>query len=121
MPFLVEALEPGYAVIALEDRPRIRNHLKSIHAIALANVSELTGSLALTSSMPADARFIVKTLSIDYVKKARGRVVATCRCPVPKSNERAFYPVEVEVRNEKQEIVCRTELAILIGPKDSSL
>ncbi len=119
MPFLVEELRPGYARIALADHRSVRNHLRSLHAIALANVSELAGSLALTYSMPDDARFIVKKLNIDYLQKGRGRVIATCTCPVPTTSERKTYEVTVEVHNAAGELVCQTELSILIGPKQT--
>lgn len=117
IPFLVEELSPGYARISLVEQKSVRNHLKSIHAIALANLAELTGSMALTYSMPHDARFIVKKLDIDYLRKARGRVYAVCTCSVPESNARHTYEVSVEVYDAQEEQVCATRLAILIGPK----
>src|SRR5690606_24011588 len=70
----VVVLEPGYAKVQLDERRAIRNHLNSIHAIALANLGELTGNLALVSALPDDARFIVTKLAIEYKKKARGRI-----------------------------------------------
>lgn len=113
----VVELRPGYARVELRDRREVRNHLDCVHAIALANLAELCGNVAVAYSLPDDARFIVAGMSIDYLKKARGTIVAESRPPLALGAERREIPVEIEMRDRDGELVARATLRTLIGPK----
>lgn len=113
----VEVLQRGHAEVRLRDTRAVRNHLRCVHAIALANLAELAGNLGVAYSMPDDARFIVAGLSIDYVKKARGTITATCDSPLIDSSERREVEVPVVMRNADGEEVARATLRTLVGPK----
>ncbi|MEZ4240975.1 MAG: hotdog fold domain-containing protein [Myxococcota bacterium] len=113
-------LEPGRAEVRMADRRAVRNHLSCVHAVALANLAELTGNVALAYSLPDDARFIVAGMDLDYVKKARGEIVGRCECPVPDSSERREYRVPVTLHDPSGEVVVRATLRTLVGPKVSA-
>ncbi|MEI8259089.1 MAG: hotdog fold domain-containing protein [Deltaproteobacteria bacterium] len=113
----VVELRRGFARVQMADRPGLRNHLASVHAVALVNLAELTGNAALAYSMPDDARFIVSGLSIEYVKKSRGTIEASCECPVPESSERMEFAVPVVMRDPSGDVVARATLRSLVGPK----
>lgn len=113
----VVELREGFARVELDDRRKVRNHLRSVHAVALVNLAELTGNLALSYSLPDDARFIVAGLSIEYVKKARGTITATSECPVPRSSERQEHEVPVVMTDRQGDVVARATLRSLVGPK----
>ena len=109
----------GYAETRMEDRRRLRNHLRSVHAVALANLAELTGNIALAYSLPDDARFIVAGMNLEYVKKARGTITGICECPIPSTNERQELEVRVSLLDPSGDEVVRATLKSLVGPKRS--
>ena len=113
----VLSIEPGNAEVALSDRRAIRNHLGSIHAIALVNLGELTSGLALTTGLPAEARAIVTHLEIEYLKKARGRLVARCRTAIPEWRTPCEHVVEATITDLAGDAVARVRVRWKIGPK----
>lgn len=113
----VEDVRRGHARVSMADRRAVRQHLGSVHAIALCNLAELCGNLAVAYSLPDGMRFIVSGLSIDYSKKARGSITATCDVDVPAARvERRELEVTVILRDGGGEEVARATLRTLIGP-----
>ena len=112
----VEELEPGLCVVALRERRRVRNHLDSVHAMALASLGELATGLALMNSLPDQARGILISFSIDYLKKARGRLTARCRCAIPSSTLEHEYLLTSEIQNEDGEVVAIARARWQVGP-----
>lgn len=109
-------LEAGYARLQMRDRRAVRNHLESVHAIALMNLAELASGMALVSGLPDDARAIITHLEMDYRKKARGTLVAECRCEPPRSNDKAEQEIVAEIRDRSGEVVARGLARWVIGP-----
>ena len=113
----VDVLRPGFAEVRMTDRRAVRNHLDCVHAIALANLAELAGNVALAYSLPDDGRFIVAGMQLQYLKKARGTITATGEPPVPRSSARAEYDVPVVLRDAAGDAVVKAVLHTLVGPK----
>lgn len=113
----VRELRRGFARVELADRRKVRNHLDCVHAVALANLAELTGNVAVAYTLPDDARFIVAGMSIDYLKKARGPIVGHATCPLFETNAKAEHAIEVSLRDRRGEEVAHATLRTLVGPK----
>ena len=112
----VVELRPGYARWELHDRRRIRNHLNSIHAVALANLAEVASGTAMLMTIPPGVRAIVIGLSIEYLKKARGRLVAECRCEVAPVTAQREELVESIVRDDAGDVVARATVRWRLAP-----
>jgi acyl-coenzyme A thioesterase PaaI-like protein len=116
----VDVLEKGYAEVVMRDRRGVRNHLRSVHAIALANIGEFSTGLSVTTSMPEGARAILKSIHVEYLKKARGTLRAKARCPVtfPAYGQlvQTSVPVIGEIFDASGECVSRVTAEWVVGP-----
>ncbi len=113
----IEHLEPGHAVVVLPDRRRVRNHLNSVHAIALANMAELSTGLAMISGLPQGINGILIGLNVTYEKKARGELRAECKCTVPTGNTRQEVPIDTTITDKAGDVVTRATATWLVGPQ----
>lgn len=115
----IEVLEPGHCIATLRDRRALRNHLHSVHAMALANLGELVTGLALMNSLPEQAHGILTGFEMDYLKKARGLLTAECRCEVPPDNSEREYAVSGEIRDAADDVVAVARARWQVGPEPS--
>lgn len=114
----VEALSPGHARVSIKDRRKVRNHLKSIHAIALINLGEIATGLAVLSTIPDTMRGILLGLEAEYVKKARGKLTATAKFGLPSEiDDDSLVKVTAELIDEADEVVTRVHATWLLGYK----
>jgi acyl-coenzyme A thioesterase PaaI-like protein len=111
----VVELEPGHAKLALRDRRAVRNHLGSIHAVALTNLGELASGLAMTTALPPGVRGIVLRIETVYTKKARGTLLCDCRVIVPEVTGDLNHEVHAEIRDAGGDIVASVRVVWRLG------
>ncbi len=112
----VEELSPGHVRISLKDRHKVRNHLNSIHAIALMNLGELATGLAGLTALENEAKSIVIKLSMEYHKKARGTLLATADVKPFSVNEKSERIVEGRITDEEGDLVAVCQATWLYAP-----
>lgn len=102
----VVKIENGHAVVTIQDRRFIRNHLKSIHALAIANLGEFTTGLSVISQLNNREKAIIVKLEIEYLKKARGELRAESFCKLPEISEDTEFKVTANINNQDSELVA---------------
>ena len=103
----VAELEPGWCRVTLRDRRRVRNHLASVHAMALANLAEMASGLAVLVGLPAGVQGIVTGFSVSYHKKARGLLTAECRASGLQVTAEQEYEAAVAITDAAGDVVAR--------------
>jgi acyl-coenzyme A thioesterase PaaI-like protein len=59
-------------IVSLSNRRRVQNHLKGVHAAAMALLVESATGFALGMHIPDGKIPLLKSLKVNYIKRARG-------------------------------------------------
>ncbi len=104
---IVLSISNGEAHVQLNDKKSVRNHLKSIHAIAMANLGEFTTGLSIISQLnDTDSAILVK-LEVEYLKKARGTLIAKAKSEYHSVNTDTNIVVVAEIYNSENVVVAK--------------
>ena len=112
-------LEPGMAEVRMKKRRAVQNHIGTVHAIAMCNMAELAGGTMTDVSVTPLQRWIPKSMTVQYLKKAGSdlRAVATPGADLPGTGESGEYPVRIEVRDTDEQLVFEAEIRMWVSPK----
>jgi acyl-coenzyme A thioesterase PaaI-like protein len=112
----VRVLEPGHAEIEIPDRRSNRQHLGSVHAIALINVAEQASGLAMLVGLPDGIRAIVTQISMQFLKKARGTIRAVSTVAIPAITADTEIDVTADCLDPEGTVVARATVRWRVGP-----
>ncbi len=98
-------LRPGYCEIRFRKRRAVTNHLNSVHAIAMCNVSELAAGSMLEASIPRTMRWIPKGMTVSYLKIAKTDLKAVCEISLDSLDQPGEFPMTVHVTDKNEEEV----------------
>jgi len=110
-------MRKGFVRMELKDRRGIRNHLNSIHAIALTNLGEFTSGLALISLFTENMRGIPIQIKINFLKKARGKLTAECSTQLPIFNDETEHTVTAIIKDADNDEVANVVVVWKLGYK----
>jgi acyl-coenzyme A thioesterase PaaI-like protein len=114
----IQDLSPGRAVVAMRDRKAVRNHLHSIHAAAMGNLIELTGSLTVITALHPGMRMIPVHLEVDFLKKARGEITASGECGQLAHDFDGETTATVVLTDPQGDEVARGLIRAAVGPAE---
>ena len=110
-------LRPGYCEIAMKKRRAVHNHIKSVHAIAMCNISELAAGTMLEATLPSSMRWIPKSMTVEYLKIARTDLKAVCQIPTEGLEHPQELPMTVHVTDTNEVEVLRAIITMHISEK----
>lgn len=74
-----DELTPERVVVSIRNRRRVQNHIKNVHAAAMALLAETATGFAVGINLPDDKLPLIKSLKVEYLKRSQGdmRAVAS--------------------------------------------
>ena len=119
MGFHLARLDEKSIEVTMPDRRSNRNHLSSLHAMALAHLGEFTcGALLLYAVMPKGYRTILTKYQIEYLAKARGKVTGRARLALPKGElDKKNIAVKAEITDRSGQVVAKVTTTWRVGKR----
>lgn len=120
-----EELSAERAVVAIRNRRKVQNHIGGVHAAAMALLAETATGAVLGMNVPDPALPLLKSMHVDYLRRAQGALRATATLDAAAreriaSEERGDLVVPVRVIDESGEEPIRCELRWAWVPKKKS-
>lgn len=116
-PHVVDAA-PGRAEVRVANRWHVRNHLGTVHAIAMCNLAEAAMGVLAEMTVPDTHRWIPVGMTVRYLRKGETDLRAIAEVPVPDVGEEWFdLVVPVRVLDAHNVEVCHADITIRIEPK----
>ncbi len=110
----VHELTHERAVMSLANRRKVQNHIKGVHAAAMALLAESASGFLVGMNVPDDKLPLIKSLKVDYLKRASGALRAEASLSAEQiqaihSQDKGEVLVAVRVTDEagNEPIVCQ--------------
>ena len=115
-------LEEGRAVLQMKNRRKVQNHIGTIHATGMALLGESATGVALGMTLPDSKIPLLKSMHIDYVKRAKGTLRAEATLPPDMrarvlAEDKGDFAVPVKVTDEAGEEPIKCQFVWAWVPK----
>ncbi|TDR71658.1 DUF4442 domain-containing protein [Paludibacterium purpuratum] len=117
-----EEVGPERLVVSIQNRRKVQNHIKGVHAAAMALLAETASGFVMAMNVPDDKLMLLKSMKIDYLQRSQGnmRAVATLRpeqIAAVHQEEKGNTQVEVLVTDESGGAPIQCEMVWAWVPK----
>lgn len=114
-----EFLELGTnaCIARLRKRRAVQNHIGTVHAIAMANLCELTAGVLMEAAVPRSMRWIPRGMTIEYLARADTDVTGAARLDKANWGAAEDVPVPVSVTDASGREVVRATIAMYVSPR----
>ena len=68
----VEELSGARAVVSVQNKRRVQNHIGGVHAMAMGLIAESATGFVVGMNVPDSAIPVIKSVKIEYLKRAKG-------------------------------------------------
>jgi uncharacterized protein (TIGR00369 family) len=72
-----EHVSDASVTLSLQNRRRVQNHMKTVHASAMFLLAEAATGTVLNANLPEGTRFSTTHIEVDYLRRAEGDLTAT--------------------------------------------
>ncbi|MBV8679882.1 MAG: DUF4442 domain-containing protein [Aquitalea sp.] len=117
-----EQVDHTRLTVSIRNRRKVQNHIKGVHAAAMALLAETASGFVVGMNVPDDKLMLLKSMKVNYTKRSQGdmRAVAT----LSDAQIREMYTidkgetlVEVSVTDESGESPIQCEMVWAWIPK----
>lgn len=93
--FAIERIEADQIVTRAPYRRRNHNHIRGIHACAIATIAEFSSGLILLAKLdPVRYRLIMSKLEVDYLYQAKEKIIATTTLDEQRLQDEILQPLQ---------------------------
>jgi acyl-coenzyme A thioesterase PaaI-like protein len=103
----VVSLDFQQSMLKLANKKRVQNHIGGIHAAAMALLGESASGFLVGMHVPDDRIPLLKSMDLQYVKRATGDLTATARL--------SDAEIQMIRSTEKGEVTIQVELSDSVG------
>lgn len=128
VPFLAtasvqfEEVSSTRLVVSIKNRRKVQNHIKGVHAAAMALLAETSTGFVMGMNVPDDKLLLLKSMHVDYQKRAQGDLLAVAtlspdQIDLLHDTEKGNFSVSVEISDQSGEAPIQCQMVWAWLPK----